>query len=162
MAIKCNVTKDDINHYLKEQMERQAKAIVYQFCIIGEEVVNHARMLPSPSADDFDGKITPHQPNYMDWTANLRSSIGYIVAVDGEIIQMSEFEPIKGGAEGSAKGKQYALQLVEQYPQGAVLIVVAGMHYASYVTGKGYDVLDSAELIARQLVEQIQTKIDNE
>lgn len=162
MAIKCNVTKDDIHRYLKEQMERQAKAIAYQFCAIGEEGVNHARMLPSPSADDFDGQITPHQPNYMDWTANLRSSIGYIVAIDGKIIQMSEFEPIKGGAEGSAKGKQYALQLVEQYPQGTVLIVVAGMHYASYVTAKGYDVLDSAELIARQLVGQIQTKIDNE
>lgn len=162
MAIKCNVTKDDIHRYIAEQIERQKQAIIYQLCIIGEEVVNHARMLPSPSADDFDAKITPHQPNYMDWTANLRSSIGYIVAIDGEIIQMSEFEPIKGGAEGSAKGKQYALQLVEQYPQGAVLIVVAGMHYASYVTGRGYDVLDSAELIARQLVGQIQTKIDNE
>lgn len=159
MAIKCNVTADDINRYIKEQVERQQQAIIYQLCDIGEQVVNHARLLPSPSADDFKGGITPHQPNYMDWTGNLRSSIGYIVAVDGEVVQMSNFEPTKGGEEGSAKGRQYAMQLVEQYPQGAVLIVVAGMEYASYVTGKGYDVIDSAELLAERLVSQIETKL---
>lgn len=153
----------EINQYISEQVARQMQALIYQLCDIGEQVVNHARLLPSPSAAQFKGgRIPPHQPHYIDWTANLRSSIGYVVAVDGEIVQISNFEPIRGGTEGSDKGRAYVKTLVKEHPQGIALIVVAGMEYASYVTGNGYDVIDSAELLAERLMSELQTKLNEQ
>ena len=64
------------------------------------------------------------------------------------------FEP--GGAqEGAEVGKQYAQELAANHPTGYALIVVAGMNYAEYVSAKGYDVLDTAELKARELLEKL-------
>lgn len=156
MPIKRLTPTTEIDRYITGRVEALKKAIVYNLCAVGEQVVNHARSLPSLSAADFKGrKIPPHQPNYMDWTANLRSSIGYVVSVDGEIVQMSSFNTVKEGREGSRGGKEYAMQLVRDFPHGIVLIVVAGMNYASYVSAKGYDVLDSSELLADKLVPQM-------
>lgn len=156
MPIKRLTPPEEINRYIAEGMERRKQALIRSYCIIGEQVVNHARSLPSLSAADFKGrKIPPHQPNYIDWTANLRSSIGYIVSLDGEIVQMSSFDVVKEGGEGAKGGKEYAMQLVRDFPKGIVLIVVAGMNYASYVSAKGYDVLDSSELLADKLSSKI-------
>ena len=68
---------------------------------------------------------------------------------------MSSFDTVKEGREGSRGGKEYAMQLVRDFPHGIVLIVVAGMNYASYVSAKGYDVLDGSELLADKLVPQM-------
>lgn len=156
MPIKRLTPTAEIDRYITGRVEAIKKAIVYNLFAVGEQVVNHARSLPSLSAADFKGrKIPPHQPNYMDWTANLRSSIGYVVAVDGEIVQMSSFDVVKEGGEGAKGGKEYAMQLVRDFPKGIVLIVVAGMNYASYVSAKGYDVLDSSELLADKLSSKI-------
>jgi len=78
-----------------------------------------------------------------------------VVSVDGEIVGESRFEPVAGGTEGASRGRAYAESLVSQYPKGICLIVVAGMNYARYVAARGYDVIDSAELHARQLVPQM-------
>jgi hypothetical protein len=53
------------------------------------------------------------------------------------------------------------MQLVSKFPKGIVLIVDAGMHYASYVSAKGYDVIDSAELLAQQLVPEILKRLSS-
>ena len=37
------------------------------------------------------------QGNYSDQTGNLRSSVGFIVADDGEIVQISGFDKVKDG-----------------------------------------------------------------
>lgn len=157
MPITLNTPKSKIASYVIERVERMEQVLVQRLLLIGEQCVNHARNLPSPSVADYNDlpKTPPHQPNYIDWTANLRSSIGYVVSVDGEIVDESRFEPIKGGAEGAAQGRAYAESLVSQYPKGICLIVVAGMDYAKYVTARGYDVIDGAELQARQLVPQM-------
>ena len=141
-------------------MEALNKAIVRNMCISGEQVVNHARSLPSPNAAAFGGKaIPPHQPNYIDWTSNLRSSIGYAVTVDGNIVQMSSFEVVGNGNEGAKEGRAYVKKLAENFPQDIVLIVVAGERYAAYVSAKGYDVTDSAELLARDIVPKMLKKL---
>lgn len=161
MPIKRLTPPAEIDRFIETEMERWKKALVYNLCAIGEQVVNHARSLPSPSAAGFTGgmRIPPHQPNYMDWTSNLRSSIGYVVAVDGDVVQLSSFDAINEGSEGSKSGKAYAMQLIQDFPKGIVLIVVAGMNYASYVSAKGYDVLDSSELLADKLVPKMLSKL---
>ena len=139
MPIKRLTPTTKIDRYITGRVEAIKKAIVYNLCAVGEQVLNAARLTNS----------------YKDQTGNLRSSIGYVVAVDGEIVQMSSFDTVKEGREGSRGGKEYAMQLVRDFPHGIVLIVVAGMNYASYVSAKGYDVLDSSELLADKLVPQM-------
>lgn len=139
MPIKRLTPTTEIDRYIAGRVEAIKKALVYNLCAVGEQVLNAARLTNS----------------YKDQTGNLRSSIGYVVAVDGEIVQMSSFDTVKEGREGSRVGKEYAMQLVRDFPHGIVLIVVAGMNYASYVSAKGYDVLDSSELLADKLVPQM-------
>ena len=139
MPIKRLTPTTEIDRYIAGRVEAIKKALVYNLCAVGEQVLNAARLTNS----------------YKDQTGNLRSSIGYVVAIDGEIVQMSSFDTVKEGREGSRGGKEYAMQLVRDFPHGIVLIVVAGMNYASYVSAKGYDVLDSSELLADKLVPQM-------
>lgn len=139
MPIKRLTPTAEIDRYIAGRVEAIKRALVYNLCAVGEQVLNAARLTNS----------------YKDQTGNLRSSIGYVVSVDGEIVQMSSFDTVKEGREGSRGGKEYAMQLVRNFPHGIVLIVVAGMNYASYVSAKGYDVLDSSELLADKLVPQM-------
>ena len=139
MPIKNLTPEAAISEFIGQQVERVTSALIYNLCAVGEQVLNQARSTNS----------------YKDQTGNLRSSIGYVVAVDGEVVQSSSFEVVKDGADGSRDGKSYALDLVKQFPEGIVLIVVAGMNYASYVSAKGYDVLDSSEVLADRLVPEI-------
>ena len=75
--------------------------------------------------------------SYKDQTGNLRSSIGYVIVKDGKIVQMSDFTTVKNGREGT---------------QG-------GMNYAAHVSARGYNVLDSAELLAEQLVPSLMKQL---
>lgn len=154
MGITQTTPASEIDKYIEEQIERMINAIIYDLKYVGERVVNHAKELPSPSAADFPTfpHIPPHQPNYMDRTHNLRASIGYVISVDGKLVDDFGFD---SSGRGGKDGIKYAKEVARQFPKGIVLIVVAGMNYASYVSAKGYDVLDSAELLADKLVPQI-------
>ena len=149
MPITQTTPMSEIAASLRKGVEDVIRAVAYRLSAIGEEVVNHARSLPSPPKE-MKGK--PHKPNYIDWSSNLRSSIGYVISVNGRIYGQGGFEPEKGGDKGAKQGAAFAKRLVSQYPKGICLIVVAGMRYATYVSAKGYDVLDSSELLADQLV----------
>ena len=140
MPIRRTTTQTAIDRYIEEMVEKRKEALIYNLCAVGEQVVNEAR-----------GK-----GSYKDWTGNLRSSTGYIVAVDGQVYKAGDFKAVHGssgdGNTGKATGEAFARSLARQFPQGIVLVVVAGMNYASYVSAKGKDVLDSAELLAGRLV----------
>lgn len=142
MPIERLTPDSAIDAYVAEQVERMQNAVVYNLCAVGEQVLNAGRSTNS----------------YKDQTGNLRSSIGYVVAVDGNIVQISDFAPSDKGtdkATGQREGKAYAMSLISRFPHGIVLIVVAGMKYASYVSAKGYDVLESSELLAQKLVPEM-------
>lgn len=153
MPIRDVTPKGEIDRFLNGVAERMRQALVYNLSDVGEQAVNAARSLPS--LPRTKKRMPPHQPNYIDDTANLRSSIGYVIAEDGKIIGESDFKPVKGGEEGARKGRELAEQLASEHGKGIVLIVVAGESYARYVAAKGYDVLDSAELLAQRLVPQM-------
>lgn len=160
-------SQNAINNKIADMESRIMRVFTRQLMYVGEMCVNKARNLPVPPRDVYWDEekgekrrsIPSHKPNYIDWTANLRSSIGYVVAIDGRIVSKSDFAHEKGekgnGADGSKEGLRYARELAAKYPKGAALIVVAGMNYASYVQRKGYDVIASAELLAEQLLSQL-------
>lgn len=134
---------EQVGKWVAEQVERLNAALIYRMQVIGEQCLNAARSTNS----------------YKDQTGNLRSSLGYVIAADGEVVKVSDFAVVKGrigtGEVGSKTGKDYALQVLEKFPKGIVLIVVAGMNYAACVAAKGKDVLDSSELLADKLVPQM-------
>ena len=146
---------------MNDALDRMMQAVIYNLKVIGEKCVNEARNLPSLSRDDERAE-KPHQPNYIDDTGNLRSSIGYVLIVDGQIVSESSFEVVGKGKEGSEAGKSFAESLVKDHPTGIALVVVAGMRYAEYVAAKGYDVLDSAGLLGEQLVSKLMDDIQQQ
>jgi len=95
--------------------------IIWTLAMAGEKFVNDARSTRT----------------YKDQTGNLRSSIGYIIALDGNIIQ----ENIEGKAEGMAQARKIANEVLRENNKGFILIGFAGMEYAAAVESKGYDVI---------------------
>ena len=94
--------------------------------------------------------------NYTDQTGNLRSSIGYAILNNGKVLKKAYGEVVKDGIKGKSEANKFLMSLLANAPQtGFVLIVVAGMNYASYVENNGYDVLTSSELYAKQLLRNI-------
>ena len=139
MPITETTPKGAINEAIAQHMERIRRVLIRRLAYIGEQVVNEGRT----------------RANFIDRTGNLRSSIGYVVVNDGEIVSESSFDPVKGGEEGARTGKAFAERLAKEYDKDLVLIVVAGMNYAKYVANRGYDVIDSAELLAQKLVPEM-------
>lgn len=139
MPIRPLTTRQEIATYIEQQVRRTEQAVINTLAYVGETCVRTARIAGS----------------YTDQTGNLRSSTGYVLVKDGRVVHASSFDVEKGGSDGASKGKAFAEQKAREHPKGIVLIVVAGMKYAAYVSASGRDVLDSAELRADQLVPQL-------
>lgn len=144
MGIKATTSPAQFKKTLQNEVNKHKQLLLRNLLYCAEAITNKAR----------------EAGTYTDRTKNLRSSIGTIVVVDGEIIKQYGFEPLASEAHrGSIEGQEYAKQLAKEYPKGYAIIAVAGKEYASYVADKGYDVLDSAELLARQLVPSILSEL---
>lgn len=164
--MKVNIEFKDVNaveNLIRQKGETAKQIIVKRLMRIGEECVNVARNLPSPDANasikfvkgkrkPLIKKYNPHQPNYIDWTGNLRHSIGYLVAVNGEIIN-ADLQ--------NTEATETAQKALSKFKDGIVLIMVAGMKYAYYVSKKGYDVLDSAIIEMKKKFEELVKFINN-
>lgn len=104
--------------------EEYDKKMISTLQFIGEQFVNDARI----------------KGNYTDRTGNLRSSIGYVVLKDGQVVRNN----FQGKPSGVAKAREYAISLAAEYSEGFVLIGVAGMEYAAYVEAKNFDVISGS------------------
>lgn len=161
MGIRPTYSPSALQKQLKQKMERSRRAMINTLCYVGEQCVNRQRQQRSPDPTSFGKTIPPHQPNYIDWTANLRSSIGYVVVADGEVVKMSSFEPVKGGDEGAQRGRQFAREIAARYNNGIALILVAGMKYAAYVSSKSYDVLNTCVTEAEDLIPRLMRQLND-
>lgn len=139
MPIKQLTPMSEIERYTEEQLDRLKRAIIRTFSYVGEICLTRARNTDS----------------YKDQTGNLRSSIGYVISVDGVVVHASDFNVVKSGQNGATSGLSYAKKIARSFPKGICLIVVAGMKYAAYVSAKGLDVLDSSELLADSLTKKM-------
>jgi len=125
-------SQGDINRKVNRFVVSIEQRIIWALAQAGEQFVNDARSTQT----------------YQDQTGNLRSSIGYIIARDGVIIQ----ENIEGKPEGRAHAKEIAEEVLKENTRGFVLIGVAGMEYAAAVESKGYDVITGSIPAAKALL----------
>lgn len=143
MVIKVTpkFTKAQIEGTLRKRVLAVHQAYLERLQAIGEEFVKNAR----------------NNGSYTDRTGNLRNSVGYVIMKDGKQL-FSNFQATakgdgsenKTGKDGVAVGQEKALEISGRYPQGYVLIGVAGMDYAAAVESKGFDVISSSSTIAKQ------------
>lgn len=91
-------------------------------------------------------EIARKNGSYKDQTGNLRSSIGYIIAKDGEVVKENFVESDKGTDKttGKYKGRRLAEKVSLSHANGYVLVGVAGMEYAAALEAKGYEVASGA------------------
>ena len=129
----------EIDSFIRRKIEEKEKAIVSALSYVGEQCVNEAR----------------DNGRYINRTGNLRSSVGYVIAKNGFIVNTGGFSQVAEGTQGTGEGKRFIDELVSKQRNGIYLIVVAGMKYSAYVEAKNLNVLTSAELFAESLVPNI-------
>lgn len=140
MGIRMTTKLSEVHDMLMREAERVERLTIRALSELGEECVNRVR---DRSGDE----------SWYDHTGNLRSSVGYVIAHNKNIIQYSTFNQVKQGSEGVKTGKDLAKELAKRYSNNYVLIVVAGMNYAEFVEAMdNKDVLASTELWAREQV----------
>ena len=147
MGIRMTTKLDEILKVLMKEANRVERLTIRALSYLGEQCVSRVR--------DREGN-----KSWYDQSGNLRSSVGYVIAYNGNIIQYSDFNQIKQGSEGVSVGKNLAKELVKRYPNDYVLVIVAGMNYAEYVERKdNKDVLASTELWAMDQVPKMLEKL---
>lgn len=147
MGIRMTTKLDEIHKVLMKEANRVERLTIRALSYLGEQCVSRVR--------DREGN-----KSWYDQSRNLRSSVGYVIAYNGNIIQYSDFNQIKQGSEGVSVGKNLAKELVRRYPNDYVLVIVAGMNYAEYVERKdNKDVLASTELWAMDQVPKMLEKL---
>ena len=147
MGIRMTTKLDEIHKVLMKEANRVERLTIRALSYLGEQCVSRVRNRGG-------------NKSWYDQSGNLRSSVGYVIAYNGSIIQYSDFNQIKQGSEGVTVGKKLAEELVKRYPSDYVLVIVAGMNYAEYVERKdNKDVLASTELWAIDQVPKMLEKL---
>lgn len=140
MGIRMTTKLNEVHDMLMREAERVERLTIRALSKLGEQCVTKIR--------DRAG-----DKSWYDQSGNLRSSVGYVIAHNKNIIQYSTFNQVKQGSEGVKTGKDLAEELAKKYSNNYVLIVVAGMNYAEFVEAMdNKDVLASTKLWAREQV----------
>lgn len=137
---------DEAFNEIQKAVRKLDTEIITRLSYIGQKVVDGIR----------DGSLS----DWNDHTGNLRSSIGYCVLANGSVVERQGFQVVLEGQQGSINGSAFLDSLVASADtKGYVLIIVAGMNYASYVEDiYGKPVLALGRLEAeRMIAEMIQT-----
>lgn len=137
MPIKQTTPMSDVEAEMLLEVERMRNDIIQTLHYVGQKAQNEAVNYPMGT--------------YQDQTHHLRASTGYVVVVDGRV-EDGTFGRGNSPSEGVAEGLAFAHSIARRYPKGIVLIMVAGKSYATYVADMGYNVLDSAVLLAERQV----------
>lgn len=145
------------HEYIEKEKEKIIESVKEAYIMACMEAVNHARTTDT----------------YKDRTNNLRSSIGFVLYYNGELVHEDFMVSGKGtggggevsfktkggddvsftsktiapdGPAGMKSGQELANEVAQRYRSGFVAVIVAGMHYALFVEAKGFDVLTGATL----------------
>ncbi len=135
-AFSLNRIFDNIN----DLADARTKETIEVFSYVGTQFVNDMRT----------------NGEYDDHSGNLRSSTGYIVLVDGDIVK--RFVKTANKDDGG-DGKKVANDLIErlraEFREGIMLVVFAGMEYAAAVEAHGKDVLTGSSERAGALLKEL-------
>lgn len=120
MALKSNFNEGNSMKDVQKQADSLYQKIINSFIMAGETFIVNAR-----------GQMQDHaMGTYKDQTTNLRNSIGYFVFHNGELVHQ------KNNIVTNLANIQDLIK-----PSGFQLIGIAGMNYASWVEGNGYNVI---------------------
>lgn len=92
-------------------------------------------------------RLLTNKRDYLNHTWNLRSGLGYVVTYNGK--EKKRFIADRNHPDPRAAEATNKL-LNEESKAGTGIIFGDGMFYASFVSSKGYDVIDTAELYLAQ------------
>lgn len=152
----------DINVFI----ENGLTSVADELCRLGAMCVKIAKDLPqNGSRAGYPVPyevLPPHQENYVDWTQNLRKSIGWAVIKEGKVYDV-DLGPI-------GNTRLLFEDIKSNYLSGIHLLVMAtgkdereginyGKPYASYVQALGYDVLKTSQLKGDELARQTLNKL---
>ena len=135
-------SNDDLDRTFKAMDEDTVKRSILALQYVGERFVGRAR------------RKNWHSGSFKDQTGNLRSSISYVVLVDGKVV--NEYAGQKK-VEAVMANNQLIDELAPQFSKGIVLICMAGMGYAAYVESRGYDVITGSTPTDRQIGATLKT-----
>jgi hypothetical protein len=147
MGITPKFTTRDVIRAMGDRLKLVENLIIRNLSYVGEHAVTIAR--------------EQHTKNYTDRTGNLRASVGYVIVKNGEIVFSGGFDPSAAGnrttdgGAGAREGKALAEQLKSNYPDGFVLIVVAGMYYGVYVEKRDYNVVTFTSIEAKRKANEL-------
>lgn len=138
MGFKANFTMGDVKADIDKAKQGHEESLLDEFRRTGVQFINDARSIRT----------------YQDQTGNLRSSIGYTLFKDGQLVE-SSFP----GGDITGSGSALAKEVARSYPKGILLVVVAGMFYAQYVEAKSYDVLTGSSYAAETKIKARVSKL---
>lgn len=158
MAITMRTSPDDFRRNLEEKYNQIMQDIAEALYMTCTKAVNRARSTNT----------------YKDQTNNLRSSIGFVIYHNGQLIfrdfqsggsgtggggevsfttgegkEVSFSAKVKSdtsGQRGLLQGEGLANNIAQRYTSGFIAVIVAGMNYALFVEAKGLDVLTGSTL----------------
>jgi hypothetical protein len=140
MGIKFE-NKKEIQKYIRDYSKRIESVLIREMEIVVAKLENHAK----------------DNAGYNDITGNLKNSIGGVVLKDGIPVQYSGF----GGGEGGSTGESFINSLISNYGSGFVIIIVAGMDYATYVENvHQLNVLKKSELLLPIEMEKMFNRVE--
>ena len=142
MGLKLD-NKAQLQKYILSQIKVFERVIIREMEILVARLENHAK----------------DNAGYQDQTANLKNSIGGVVLKDGRAVSYSGFS-----GDGGDEGRNYIDSLIGNFGGGYVVLIVAGMEYASYVENyHNLNVLKKSELLLpmemNKMFEKIKSKI---
>lgn len=134
--------KRQVTKFFEKAAERAEVMILRMLNEAGEQFVTYARQ-------------QAHEIGFYDRTKNLRASIGFVVAKNGQILS-EDFKPLDGATEGVTAAKRLSSAVVREYSTGYVLIGVAGMKYAVYVEAmENKDVITNATNFTKDHIKKV-------
>lgn len=90
-----------------------------------------------------EARLLSGKRDYLNHTWNLGSALGYVVTYDGK--EKRRFIGDQNHPDPTAAIETNKV-LNEENKAGTSIIFADGMYYAGFVSSKGYDVIDTAEL----------------
>lgn len=129
IEIRADFSLDELDDIIQSETEAWFEELVDTYRQAGKSFVERA--------------VDKATFNNITW--NLRSSIGYLIIFNGQVLE-SYFKDLKDGTEGQEVGKDYALfvaKLIDE-GEGLAMALVAGEEYAFFVESKGKDVISGS------------------
>lgn len=144
ISIEADFSFKELEDDMQAELDKWFDALLEVYRKAGKNYVDRARA--KTKAEGGFGNIT--------W--NLRGSIGYVLVKEGSVIE-TYFPPISKGSEGLKIGEDFARELALLSDEGddIMLVVVAGMEYASYVQATERDVIRGSSLFFENEVKAI-------